>query len=84
MVQGGGREIKKTRAAAEVAAAEAFRTREKRARRLFDEWTGVTNPEIRSALWHNLSAEDRSHWCDRAEEELGKGSPRTPEAPSNQ
>lgn len=93
----GGGTIKKARATAEIAAAgasgtaeesgtevsdsEAYRIREQRARRLFNEWTGVANPEIRSALWHNLSAEDRSHWCDRADEETGKESLRTPDAP---
>lgn len=44
--------------------------REQLARRLFNEWTGVTHPEIRSVLWHNLSAGDRRHWCDLADEHL--------------
>jgi len=58
------------RSAADAAATEARRMREQLARRLFNEWTGVTHPEIRSVLWHNLSAGDRRHWCDLADEHL--------------
>lgn len=37
-----------------------------RARQLFDAWTGVTNPELGSVLWGNLSADDRQFWLHRA------------------
>lgn len=38
------------------------------ARRLFAEWTGVTNPELLAALWNNLNDADRRFWLDRAGE----------------
>ncbi len=36
------------------------------ARRMFANWTGVTNPELLAALWSNLSAGDRAVWIERA------------------
>ena len=39
-----------------------------KARTLFIAWTGVTNPDLAAALWHNLSAHDRQHWLDLAAE----------------
>lgn len=42
------------------------------ARKLFDAWHGVTNPELAGALWYNLNAEDRQVWLDRADEESAK------------
>ena len=58
-----------------VVGTEAHRTREQLARKLFTEWTRVTNGEILAALWHNLSAEDREHWLVLAGERLTGGGP---------
>jgi len=38
------------------------------ARRLFGDWTGVTNPDLLAALWGNLSPNDRDIWLKRADE----------------
>jgi len=48
---------------------EAHRVREQIARKLFNAWTGATNPEILAALWSNLSSDDRRHWLDLADQE---------------
>lgn len=36
------------------------------ARKLFAQWTGVTNPELLAALWNNLNSGDRRFWIQRA------------------
>lgn len=41
------------------------------ARRLFGEWTGVTNLELLGALWNNLEPDDREVWLRRADEQAG-------------
>lgn len=41
--------------------------RNEAARKLFAEWTGVTNPELLAALWNNLNVEDRQYWLNRVE-----------------
>ena len=38
------------------------------ARRLFCEWTGVTNMELAGAMWNSLSVEDRQVWLQRIDE----------------
>lgn len=45
--------------------------RTQRARQLFVEWTGVTNPELAAALWNNLNGPDRQHWLKLAGEDEG-------------
>lgn len=41
------------------------------ARRLFGDWTGVTNPDLLATLWGNLSPDDRDIWLKRADEADG-------------
>lgn len=46
------------------------------ARRLFQQWTGLTHPELLGAVWNALSREDRQVWLDRADRELSPQSSR--------
>lgn len=44
------------------------------ARKLFLEWTGVTDhPDLQAALWANLSPVDRQHWIALADKQLSEG-----------
>ena len=40
------------------------------ARRLFQEWTAVTHPDLLAALWNSLSRGDRQFWLERADRQL--------------
>lgn len=47
------------------------------ARKLFREWTGVTNPELLAAVWNNLNREDRQVWLERADAALKTSGPQS-------
>jgi hypothetical protein len=40
------------------------------ARRLFQEWTAVTHPDLLAAMWNSLSREDRQFWLERVDRQL--------------
>lgn len=42
------------------------------ARKLFQEWTAVTHPDLLAALWNSLSREDRQFWVERADRQLAE------------
>lgn len=42
------------------------------ARKLFIDWTGVTNPDLQAVLWGNLNADDRGYWMNLADKHLNE------------
>lgn len=39
-------------------------------RKLFQDWIGVSHPELLAAMWGALSREDREVWLERADRQL--------------
>lgn len=37
------------------------------ARKLFQQWNGLTHTELATAMWNKLPPEDRQHWLDQVD-----------------
>lgn len=53
-------------------ASAEYLNRVDRARKLFNEWVGATNPDILASVWYNLNQEDRHHWLALADQQINE------------